>query len=386
MSRQRWITLLLTTMLVSTLMIASWAGRQQPAYAQQPAPHGQLIIRAKAGTSFTYQGRLLDNGNPVNDTCQFVFILWDAETGGNSLATSSATATVSNGYFNAEVDFGESAFAGEARWMSVRVRCPANVGAWQDLQGRIPLRPAPHALYAQRAGTLLPGATVVDKGGTQTALYAQSGTDWQLPLLVATKVGGLWGDSRYEDGVIGTSQHGNGVYGYSETGKAVYADGDAHVEGNLTWKAKASAISVAPAMFVPNSNQAVYRNGAFYLQNLGTATNWWSAGIQLPHGATITQITACWEDGSAQTSALILRRRALLPFPETGYENMGRVESRGAEHSIIRGCKSESSITNPAVDNKAYAYFLDLYLPKHEDAYPLVFLGAVVEYTVESPY
>ena len=49
---------------------------------------------------------------------------------------------------------------------------------------------------------------------------------------------GVYGISDINNGVMGLSNSGHGLYGTSYSGHAVYANGKAHVEGNLTWKAK----------------------------------------------------------------------------------------------------------------------------------------------------
>lgn len=45
--------------------------------AQGPKP-GTRSPRTNAGTAFTYQGQLKNNGAAVNGTCSFQFGLWDA--------------------------------------------------------------------------------------------------------------------------------------------------------------------------------------------------------------------------------------------------------------------------------------------------------------------
>jgi len=134
--------------------------RPGPAYAQDPAPQGRAIIQAAVGTAFTYQGRLLYDGEPVDTTCDFRFTLWDAGTGGNDLGTTTVTAAVQDGYFTVEVDFGQDVFTGDARWMSIGVRCPAGSEMWTELQGRVALNPAPYAL------SLRPGAVIRGDGAT----------------------------------------------------------------------------------------------------------------------------------------------------------------------------------------------------------------------------
>ena len=68
------------------------------------------------GTAFTYQGRLSDGASPANGEYDFLFSLYDALSGGSQVG-GTVTANdlpVSDGYFIALLDFGGSAFNGQA--------------------------------------------------------------------------------------------------------------------------------------------------------------------------------------------------------------------------------------------------------------------------------
>ena len=390
MTRTHVYTLTLVGFILGLLLATLWLGGEQPVYAQQPLPEGQAFVQAPTGTAFTYQGRLLDNGQPMDGVpCRFVFTLWDAETGGSDLGTQDAVATLRNGYFAVELDFGQDVFSGEARWLSVRVRCPEPQGPWQDLQGRIPIRPAPYAMYAQRAGTVIPGATVKDTSGNKVGIYAQSGQDWVPPLSVALQTGGLWGDSQVNNGVIGTSERGNGLYGYSQYGKALYADGDAHVEGTLTWKAKTSYISLSPAAFQPSVNGLAFENNGYALRNYGTQQEVWVASVQLPHGARVKEISGCWKDASDDDASLSLVRRPLASPTNSVIDpadTMASVTSRGSKTTNIAGCFSDDTVSYNQVDNSNYSYYLVMTLPPTNYGNLLEFYGMQIMYEVNAPY
>ena len=107
--------------------------------------------QAPIGTAFTYQGQLQKAGAPLTNTADFQFSLWDALSGGMQIGT---TQTVSNidvedGLFTVWLDFGSSAFAGDARWLNIAVRSPAGSGAFTPLSPRQELTPTPYARYAQ---------------------------------------------------------------------------------------------------------------------------------------------------------------------------------------------------------------------------------------------
>ncbi len=349
--------------------------------ARGPEVQGQLAPSAVSDTAFTYQGKLIWNGKAVDgQLCSIIFSLWDAEQNGQQIGSSvNAVVRPQKGFFTVSLDFGAKAFDGTLRWLQLQPSCESSLG---PILPRVPLTAAPVA------HSLRPGAMVIDKTGNTGGLYAQSGSDWLMPLYVMIKTPGLWGDSRFGDGVIGTSQQGNGLYGYSETGKALYADGDAHIEGNLTWKAKSSTISVSPAEFIPNSNTQVYRNAGSFLINLGSTSQWWSANVQLPHGAKITSMQFCWKDGTDDQADGALMRRPIRvpPFSSRGAEAVATVSSRGSVNTIIEACAETSNIQYPTVDNVNYVYYLDLSLPPNSTSAPMVFYGVSITYEIESPY
>ena len=81
-----------------------------------------VCLRAQS-SAFTYQGQLIQSGNPANGLYEMEFTLFDAETNGNQVGTSVAVApvTVSNGLFTVTLDFGAVAFNGAARWLEITV-------------------------------------------------------------------------------------------------------------------------------------------------------------------------------------------------------------------------------------------------------------------------
>ena len=114
-------------------------------------------VSAPLNTGFTYQGQLKDSvGNPINDTCDFIFGLWDAESGGTQVGSDSVATgvAVTDGYFSALVnssgEFGAGAFAGEARWLEITVQCTSDPSPVL-LSPRQLLSAAPNAHYSMGA-------------------------------------------------------------------------------------------------------------------------------------------------------------------------------------------------------------------------------------------
>jgi hypothetical protein len=106
------------------------------------------VVEALVGTSFTYQGFLTQSGVVATGAWDFEFRLFDAAAGG---AQQGPTVTVgdlatSAGVFTATLDFGTGVFGGGARWLEIRVRPGASIGAYSTLAPRQSLAPSPMAL------------------------------------------------------------------------------------------------------------------------------------------------------------------------------------------------------------------------------------------------
>ena len=152
---------LLTILSLLALMTLNGVARAQDAApAGVDAPVGSLAptgtATAPVGSIFTYQGQLKNTNGPVNGGCDFQFGLWDALTGGTQVGSTLEKPNVllAEGLFTVQLDFGASAFNGNARWLEIAVRCPAGSGVYSTLAQRQPLAPAPYALYSANAGQL----------------------------------------------------------------------------------------------------------------------------------------------------------------------------------------------------------------------------------------
>jgi len=126
------------------LLLLSGSG----AVAQGPGPQ-----QGPLGTAFTYQGLLKRGNAPVSGDCSMAFRLYDASSGGNQVGSAiTPTVPITNGLFTVQLDFGTSAFAGEARWLSIQVKCSSD-SAYIDL-GRQALTAAPYSMYSTSTGAL----------------------------------------------------------------------------------------------------------------------------------------------------------------------------------------------------------------------------------------
>ena len=108
---------------------------------------------APAGTAFTYQGLVKLDGNPISEPCDFQFRLYGSSTGPDQIGqqVSKSSVDVNEGLFTVTLDFQDSAFGGDARWLEIDVRCPVDSGDYTTLSPRQELTPGPYALYAEDA-------------------------------------------------------------------------------------------------------------------------------------------------------------------------------------------------------------------------------------------
>jgi hypothetical protein len=233
-------------------------------------------------------------------------------------------------------------------------------------------------------GTTTNGYGVYGAGGTVSIWAGNAGT-------------GVWGDSSGSYGVHGTSdsaagvmgqsQSSFGVLGRSSSGYAVFADGDAHVEGDLSWQAKTSYVSVAPAAFIPawvdESRLPAYENPGYTLENLVDDHVSYVAPILLPHGAVVTEFRVGYRDGSDEAVNAYLRRRSMAE-PDLGYTEMASAASVGSPGSVTQDLAIDSSISHATIDNSGFAYYVAVELPPESENCALY--GVVVEYTFTEPY
>ena len=437
MKRNTWFNLLMILGLV--LALGGSASMARRALAQVPGPEGQSSIQATVDDAFTYQGRLLNSDTPVNGTCDFEFSLWTDFLTGNQVGSTQTKTNVDvdDGYFSAPLDFGGSAFQGDARYLQIAVRCPAGSGSYTALGGRVALTAAPYA-HSLRPGAVIEGnvslGAVVKAENTYSGIlinYGLHGVAQATGVLgtggytgvkgeTASTTGrgvygeataasganyGVYGKSNSASGhgvygtvaannplyagvtgantgtgtgsgVYGFSIAGYGVYGRSTGNKAIYSDGDAHVEGDLTWKAKTSYVSVAATAFHPMVDGYDYNNQGHTLWNNDGSSNYYAAPVQLPHGATVTKLTFYWWDGSLVEGHCTLYRTNMTS------SEVVMAEAWTSGDAATSDSSQDDTIVYATVDNSQYSYYLYWELPDMVVAGH----GVVIEYTFTEPY
>jgi hypothetical protein len=165
-------------------------------------------------TAFTYNGRLNNNGAPVNGAYDMRFTLYDVNVAGNVVVgpLPISPVDVANGLFTVRVDFGANVFTGPARWLGIEVR-PVGDANYRTLTPRQEVTSSPYAIRAQTAGSV-PNGTVtanqLSSGGilpTMGQFLSYDGEKflWRNP---GVAVGDVWsrngaGDAYYNGAKVG---------------------------------------------------------------------------------------------------------------------------------------------------------------------------------------
>jgi hypothetical protein len=140
------------------------------------------------GTAFTYQGQLTESGQPASGLYDLQVCLFDSPSNPVPIgcAPDFGDVPVEAGVFTLALDFGSAPFAGQQRFLELRVRPGAATGGYTILAPRQLVRATPEALRAAVASAApWSGLTGVpagfadgidnDSGGTVTSVVAGTG-------------------------------------------------------------------------------------------------------------------------------------------------------------------------------------------------------------------
>ena len=103
----------------------------------------------EVGTSFTYQGELIDNGSQANGTYDLQINLYVVPTSGIPIAgVQIDDIEVVNGLFSTELDFGDFPFSGQERYLQLNVRPGDSTDDYSLLLPRSRINVTPYAIQA----------------------------------------------------------------------------------------------------------------------------------------------------------------------------------------------------------------------------------------------
>ncbi|MBN1535549.1 MAG: hypothetical protein JW908_02370 [Anaerolineales bacterium] len=261
MKTHKWLIVNRTVILVVVLILALAGGLAQ---AQEPQPEGGvqpqdesevMAPEAELNDVIPIQGKLTDDdGNPLNGYYSIRFRIYDVSSGGTALCEDTDSVRVTNGLFNAEMDFctNEDIF-GQQLYLGIKV------GSDDEMTPRQDIFAVPYAW------SLRPGARIVNTS-TDTGAYALFGESQQAD---GKGLYGLASSSTTTGRPIGTfgqagALQGIGVFGYVTSAASSGYGGyfvNASSSGDLI--AANDALSFTDIEFRVSNNGDVYADGTF---------------------------------------------------------------------------------------------------------------------------
>ncbi len=172
-----------------------------------------ITMATQMGTGFTYQGRLLDANLVADGLYDFQFGLYEDIADVNQIGTDVNVPNVDviDGYFTVVLDFGASAFTGEARWLQIGIRAGEleDPNTYTVLNPRQQLTPIPYALYVKKTDAN-DGDWIISGADIHTALNGEVGIGITNPTEKLDVVGHINSSETYKlDGTTVLSNQGS---------------------------------------------------------------------------------------------------------------------------------------------------------------------------------
>jgi hypothetical protein len=181
-------------------------------------------------------------------------------------------------------------------------------------------------------------------GGTGT-IYANTGDSSDLELHSNDNV-----DVHLDDNNSSTSQ----FRVLNDANTAVFTVTES---ASVSWQAQTGYVSVPAAAFRPQEDGYDFTNFGGALRNNDGDSDRYYAPVQLPHGATVTEMTWYWYDTSATTDGAAYLRRGSLTG---GFQNaMAQVDTSGHDGD---NSGSDTIISYATIDNSQYTYYVAWFL------------------------
>jgi hypothetical protein len=315
-------------------------------------PDGQ-IQSAPLPQELTYQGYLVDpnNGQPVADGAYtMVFTIYDAASGGNALwnqAFSSTNAVeVLDGQFTVHLGgplapIGASVFPGGPRWLGMSVEGDP------EMTPRTRFTSVPYAL---RAETLRAGGSTT--GDMPSTLYK----------------------------FVNPNPEGRALVSEGD----FHVQGDAHIQGTLSWVTRTGRLSIPAPAFRPSQSSFTFTCNGPSLET-GSEGNYY-APVDLPDHSRLTKMYFYYYDSNSQAhvSAALMRNTV-----DTGFvTGLASVSSDTDPPPDGLDWRATEDFSHPEVDNRLHTYWLSLYFwnPYGDDVSDLKGKAVIIEYEYTRPY
>jgi hypothetical protein len=337
-----------------------------------------LVLGISAQTTeFSYQGSLKDGVNAANGNYDFEFALFDALTAGAQVGSTltRAPVAVSSGIFTVPLDFG-SVFPGASRFLELRVR-PTGGGPFNTLSPRQRIDSAPYSVKSLTTDTAATAttATTAVTATNSTQLNGQADTFYRD----ATNLNaGTVANAR----TTGTSANTANTLVLRNASGGFNA-GAVTLSGAITLPTTTRRYAIPTAGFVPGGTGAGYSQFPSFIY--GTSPGQlaeFSAPLNLPDGATVTEVRFYLIDNDAtQSFVLLLHAKPLTAVTTTviGSANSGGTTSPNVQQIVL------SNGVPFVVDNDTTAYSIEAQWTIPATFADLKIASARISYTLTSP-
>ncbi|MDM7923255.1 MAG: hypothetical protein QUS14_13220 [Pyrinomonadaceae bacterium] len=288
---------------------------------------------------FRYQGNLVLNGQPANGSYDFEFRLFSSFVGGTQIDVTRTHPgiQVTNGLFAVSLLF-DDGFTGGTRYLDISVR-PAGSGSYTALTPRTFIATTPYAMRstnafqaanattaetAQSAAFAEKAGSALTAGSADVAANATNATNATNAATAsnALALGGLapnqyvlTNDPRLTDTRSpapgstnyiqnGTTQQPASNFNISGSGTV---GGNLSIGGNITIPVTTRYFSIPGVAFLPTTDAVAY-DGQNARWATGGSSAAFSAPVNLPDGANITEVRLIYFRGASETISFSFRR------------------------------------------------------------------------------
>jgi hypothetical protein len=277
-------------------------------------------------TSFTYQGRLTDQGTPASGQYELEFKLFDAPSAGTQqpqpgpitiqyiTGNGNGAVTVTAGVFTVQLDFTASAFPGAARYLEVGVRHPGDP-TFTPLSPRQQMTSTPYAIRALSAAT---ADNALQLNGAPASQYV------------------LTGDPRLSDARPPTAGSGN----YIQNTTSPQAGSNFNISGNGTVGGSVTAGSfVGNGSGLTNIRTNIYGDGSDGDVTVSGTVDWSAsppAGTLQFHNLTINGALTV-------PSGLVIRASGIVTISGGGSITVGPTTAPYPFREFVKGISSTNA-------------------------------------------
>jgi hypothetical protein len=370
---------------------------------------------------FTYQGRLNNEGFAVFGTYDLQFSLFDAEIEGEQIGESLVFEdfVIENGLLTIDLNFGVE-FDDSPKWLFIEVREGDSEDVFTGLSPRQGINPTPnaiHAMTATSATTAVSAESVLNPQWTEAPGVISYGTGIEQVLInrdIPINIEEFFGVHSTNTGFVGMFVSGPAesqpFYGYSVdnsdstltyydvasgwylvTEEIVALRVDENRNLIVTGETTASnfKFSVPQTRYTSVSGNSFHAGSddvAFVSSGIGGGTivtpgnGWLVSPVDLPHGATVTKMTAYCADQAKGSFSVSLQYQ---DHNGTVFGSVASVSSEGfIDDQLVL---VDEKISEGLIDHTVRHYHIRVFSANWPGDQSLRISSVLIEYTIDEP-